>query len=167
MKRLIFCVLLGIAPLACANYTPITPAQLVERGTHRYANVTVEKATQGCATALATLGYKVTVTEAQSGVVKTAPLAFTATATTKASAQKDPLTGNVSAHAETEMTQDGLAWRVAVEGTGADVIVRLTPRAYRNGSEITEGEIWIAEVMDAKFRDVWREVDAAVGAPHP
>jgi hypothetical protein len=37
------------------------------------------------------------------------------------------------------------------------------PRGFRNGSEIDQEGVWVAEVMDAKFRDLWREIENNLG----
>jgi hypothetical protein len=148
MKRLVLCCFLFLAVPACASYTVLTPAQVAERGTRRYANVSREKATDACATALATLGYKVTVTQPEAGIVKTAA------STMMTSATGDRNYANV--------TEDGLAWSIVIEVSGADVVVHAAPRGFRNGTEVQDAGMWVAEVMDAKFRDLWREIDGMV-----
>lgn len=59
-------------------------------------------------------------------------------------------TGNAS---QAEVVEDGLAWSLAVEATGGDVVVHATPRGFRNGSEVHDEGMWVAEVMDAKYRE--------------
>ena len=129
---------------------PLTPAQLADLGAHRYPGVTREHATEACAAALATLGYNVTVREPATGIIKTAPRTIATTATG----------GRYSA----SVTDDGLAWTVAVEPSGSDVVVHVTPRGYRNGSEVHAENMWVAEVMNDKFKDLWTEVDSNLGA---
>jgi hypothetical protein len=140
---------LAIAVVACVHFTPLSDAQLVERGTHRYAGFDRAKLTEACAAALATLGFKVTVKDPDKGLVKTSPQTIMVSAT------------GGPGYANT--TDDGLAWAIAVEASGADVVVHAAPRGFRNGSEVREDGMWVAEVMDAKFKDLWREVDDTIG----
>jgi hypothetical protein len=149
-KTLVLCSALAFVIPACGpHYTTLSPAQLTERGTHRYANATREKATEACAVALATLGYKVTVKQPESGVVKTAPSSIMTSATGGAG--------------YADVTEDGLAWSIAIDSAGSDVVVHATPRGFRNGSEVRDDGMWVAEVMDAKFGDLWREMGATLG----
>jgi hypothetical protein len=149
IKGFILCCVLALAAPACTHYSVLTPAQVSERGTHRYGNASREKVVDACAAALATLGYKVTVKQPDSGVVKTAP------ASVMTSATGGPGYANV--------TEDGLAWSLVVETSGTDVVVHATPRGFRNGSELHDENLWVAEVMDAKFRDLWHEIDGTLG----
>ena len=149
-------LVLIVTLLACIHYTTLTPTQLSERGTRRYANTSSEKALKACADSLSTLGYKVTVVQPESGIIKTAPHSIMTSATGGAG--------------YANVTDDGLAWAVAVEQSGNDVVVHATPRGFRNGSEVHEDGMWVAEVMDAKFKDLWNEIDqnlgtVGVGAP--
>ena len=150
MKALLV-LLSSFLVIACGHYTVLTPAQVAERGTHRYANVSREAGTEACATALSTLGYKVTVKRTESGVVRTAPATIMVSATGGA--------GYANA------SEDGLAWGIVVEPSGADVVVHATPRGFRNGSELHDANMWTAEIMDAKFQDLWREVDGTLNVP--
>ena len=119
----------------------------------RYANTSRENATEACATALSTLGYRVTVKVPETGIVKTAP------ASVRTSASGGPGYANI--------TEDGLAWGIVVESSGVDAVVHATPRGFRNGSELQNDSQWVAEIMDAKFRDLWREIDGTLGAQPP
>ncbi len=148
IKGFILCCLLALVVSACTHYTVLSPAQLSERGTHRYANTSREKVIEACAAALATLGYKVTVKQPESGVVKTAPASIMTSAT--------------GGGGYASVTEDGLAWSLVVETSGADVVVHATPRGFRNGSEVQDEKMWVAEVMDGKFRDLWREIDGTL-----
>ncbi|MEO6575029.1 MAG: hypothetical protein ABIP89_14390 [Polyangiaceae bacterium] len=139
--------------LACGHYTVLTPAQLAERGTHRYPNVSRENGTEACASALSTLGYKVTVMRPDTGLIKTAPATIMVSATGGAG------------YANT--SEDGLAWGIVVETSGSDVVVHATPRGFRNGSELHDANMWTAEIMDAKFQDLWREVDGTLNTQGP
>jgi hypothetical protein len=145
---LLLLVLAAVAP-GCTSYTVLSPAEIAARGTHRYAHTNRDRATEACAAALATLGYRVTVKQLESGVVRTAPASVMTSAT--------------GGRGYANITEDGLAWSIVVSAAGDDVIVRATPRGFRNGSEMKEEGIWVAEVMDAKFRDLWSELDAALG----
>jgi hypothetical protein len=139
-----------LAP-ACVSYHPLTPAELSLRGTHRYPGVARERATDACAVALATLGYQVTLKEPESGVIKTAPKVIMVSATG----------GPGYANA----TEDGLAWSVDVEQAGSDSVVHATPRGFRNGTEMHEENMWVAEAIDGKFDDLWHEVDGVLKIP--
>jgi hypothetical protein len=151
MKILTICCALALAVPACAPvYSALSPTQLAERGTHRYPGVTREKAVDACAMALSTLNYRVTVKQSETGLVKSAPAAIMTSAT--------------GGRNYATVSEDGLAWSIVVETAGNDVIVRATPRGFRNGSEVHDEGMWVAEVMDAKFRDLWREVDENLGA---
>lgn len=150
MKSLALCCFLALATPACHTYTPLTSVQLTELGTHRYSNVTREKAVESCGTALTTLGYKVTVLEPASGMVKTAPHTIMVSAS-----------GNQNTASATE---DGVAWSIVVEASGADVVFHATPRAFRNGSELHEDGMWVEEIMNSKFQDLWHELDSMLGA---
>ena len=146
MKAFVLCVFFAVAAPGC--FPPVlTPAQLTERGTRRYANVRREKATEAAATALATLGYVVTVEDRASGVVKTAPLKILSTMTI------------TDGEGSATTTEDRLAWILTVEASGPDVVVHAVPRGFRNGSELHDANMWQAEVMNAKFQDLWREID--------
>src|SRR5262249_50776534 len=81
MKTFVLCCFLALPAPACSHHTVLSPAQLSERGTHRYANTSREKATEACAIALATLGYNVTVKQPEPGIVKTAPASIMTSAT--------------------------------------------------------------------------------------
>ena len=146
----------AFAAVSCAHYTPYTAQQLIDRGTHCIAGVSAAQALDGSATALTTLGYTVTLKNAEQGVVKTAPKTIMVSATG---------VGN-SANA----TDDGIAWSIQIETAGGDVVLHAVPRAFRNGSEIHDEGIWVAEVMDSKFQDLWNEIDSTLGvkpAPAP
>lgn len=153
LKAFVLSCVLSLNAAACAHYTVLSQAQLAERGTHRYTNTTRETATEACATALATLGYRVTVKEPDTGIVKTAPASIMTSAT--------------GGRGYANITDDGLAWSIVVEPSGGDVILHATPRGFRNGSELRDESMWVAEVMDAKFRDLWREIDGTLGARLP
>jgi hypothetical protein len=151
MKRLIVCTFLALSPLGCSpGYTTLTAAQVVERGTRRYPNVTREQATEGCARALATLGYEVTVKDPGTGTVKTAPRSILASSQ------------GTSGYAE--LNDDSLSWSITVQASGAEAVLSAAPRGFRNGTEVKEAAMWTAQVLDGKFRDLWSEVDAALGA---
>jgi hypothetical protein len=150
VKRLVLWCFVMLVAAGCQSYTVLSPAQLSAKGTHRYGNSSKEQVTGACTTALTTLGYKVTVSEPGSGVVKTAPSSIMTSATGGAG--------------YANVTDDGLAWSIVVEATDGGIVVHATPRAFRNGTEIHEKGIWVAEVMDAKFADLWRELDETLGA---
>jgi hypothetical protein len=145
--------LLGPMTTGCylfKSVTVLTPAQMTERETRHYPGVDREKAIAAVATALDTLGYKVTVRMPEKGVVKTAPKTVSVSATSN----------GYTASA----TEDQLAWTITVGSAGTESVVRAVPRPFRNGNEIGEGEMkWAAEAIDPKFRDLWKELDAALG----
>jgi hypothetical protein len=155
--RLVTVATLALSVPACGfwpTYHPLTAAQLADLGTHRYPGVTRDKATDACATALATLGYNVTVKEPGTGVIKTAPKTISVSSS-----------GSAYGHSmSASVTEDGLAWSVSVEQSGDDAVVHATPRGFRNGSEMHEDNMWVAEAIDGKFKDLWTEVDGAIGA---
>ncbi|MDB5220426.1 MAG: hypothetical protein JWO86_8353 [Myxococcaceae bacterium] len=151
LNRLLLWCFMVLVAAGCQSYTVLSPAQLTAKGTHRYGgNASREQVTGACTTALTTLGYKVTVSEPASGIVKTAPSSIMTSATGGAG--------------YANVTDDGLAWSIVVESAGESIIVHATPRAFRNGTEIHEKGIWVAEVMDAKFADLWRELDETLRA---
>lgn len=157
LLRLVAAATLAVSAQACGffpTYHPLTTAQLAELGTHRYPGVTRDKATEACATALATLGYNVTVKQPDTGLIKTAPKTISVSSS-----------GSAYGHSmSASVTEDGLAWSVSVEQSGDDAVVHAMPRGFRNGSEMHEENMWVAETIDGKFKDLWTEVDGAMGA---
>jgi hypothetical protein len=149
MKTFVLSCFLALAAPACSHYTLLSTAELNQRGTHRYANTSRQQATEACAIALSTLGYRVTVKQPEPGIVKTAPASIMTSAT--------------GGRGYANVIEDGLAWSIVVEPSGSDVVVHATPRGFRNGSELEDEGIWVAEVMDAKFRALWREMDGTLG----
>jgi hypothetical protein len=135
--------------LAVACFHAYTPQQLEHLGTHRLAGKSIAQAVEITAVALETLGYRVTVKNTEQGIVKTAPR------TTMTSASGGSNYANV--------TEDGLAWVIAISGSSSSAVLHATPRGFRNGSEMRGEGIWVAEVMDQKFADLWNEVDEAAG----
>ena len=150
LKRLVLWCFVMLVAAGCQSFTVLSPAQLSAKGTHRYGNSSKEQVTGACTVALTTLGYKVTVSEPAAGIVKTAPSSIMTSAT------GGPGYANV--------TDDGLAWSIVVESAGGSIVVHATPRAFRNGTEVHKEGIWVAEVMDAKFADLWRELDETLRA---
>lgn len=136
--------------LGCVHYTPYTFEQLAERGTHRVFGRMPDQAIEACAAALETLGYRVTVKNAEQGLVKTAPHSI--------------MTSVAGGRGYARVTEDGLAWAIQVEKAGNDVVLYAAPRGFRNGSEFKDEGMWVAEVMDAKFQDLWNEIDSTMGA---
>ncbi len=132
------------------HYTVLSAAQLADRGTHHFQNQSRERVTQACVTALTTLGYQVTVQDPATGVIKTSPAPMSSSAT-----------GGVG---YVNVVDDGLAWVISVDAVGAEITVHATPRGFRNGTEVHDANMWVAQVMDAKFRDLWSEVDSNVKA---
>lgn len=157
----------SLSAVACfTSYTTLTPAQLKERGTGTYTNVTVERGVEAVASALTTLGYKVTVKDVQAGIVKTAPREIMVSSTATATRGVGFNDRTVTAQAET--TKDELAWRVTVRAEGTGVRIEAEPRGFRNGSEISDQQgMWTAEIMDPKFRDISRELSDVLGAKAP
>jgi hypothetical protein len=153
LSRIVFPLLLAAAAPACGgpSYHPLTPAQLAQRGTRRYPNLTREQATKASAAALATLGFEVTVTDVSAGVVRTAPKVIQVSA--------------VGGYGYASAIEDGLAWSVHVDSAGKDAVVHCTPRAFRNGTEMHDPNVWVAEAIDDKFRDFWHELDGDLHEP--
>ena len=148
LKSILFMGLFSLLLSSCASYTPLSQKQLTDMGTHRFAKVNRAKLTEASAVALETLGYRVTLKQPAAGVVKTSPTTVMTSATGHAHAAS--------------VTQDGLAWTLRIEQTGSGAVVRATPRGYRNGSEMRRDGMWVAEVMDQKFQDLWREIDTTL-----
>lgn len=157
MKHIALSCLLLMAVSSCAHYTPYTPQQLEAKGTHRLHGLDVPAAVEAVAVSLTTLGYRVTLKDPQRGLVKTSAKSIMTSSTTTASG------GPYAATATSEMVEDGLAWAIQVEADGTGSVVRATPRGFRNGSEIHDEGMWVAEVMDPKFRDLWAELDSTTG----
>jgi len=153
LSRIVFPLLLTATGPACGgpSYHPLTPAQLAQRGTRSYSNLTREQATEASAAALATLGFEVTVTDVSAGVVKTAPKVMHVTA--------------VGGYGYASAIEDGLAWSIQVDSAGKDAVVHCTPRAFRNGAEMYAPNVWVAEAIDDKFRDFWHELDGDLHVP--
>ena len=135
---------------ACASYTPLNQSELSERGTHRYPNVSRERLTEASATALATLGYRVTVKQSRKGLVRTAPATI--------------MTSAYGTNYAANLQEDGLAWSMRIDKSGKGAVIHAQPRGFRNGSEYHDDGMWVAEVMDAKFKDLWREIDSSLAA---
>lgn len=51
-----------------------------------------------------------------------------------------------------------------VDKSGKGAVIHAKPRGYRNGSEMHDDNPWVAEVMDGKFEDLWKEIDATLAA---
>jgi hypothetical protein len=146
-KRIATMVLFGMvaASSGCAGlfYSPMTAAEVREHGTRRYAHLPPDKVTQACATALDTLGYRVTVSRV--GLVKTAP--------------KVVMTSASGSYGYATATEDSLAWTVSVRTVGPEAVVVAQPRGYRNGTEMVGERVWTAQILDPKLHDLWRELD--------
>ncbi len=149
LKSVVFAVSLAVAAPACIHYTPLTSAELQQRGTHRYANTTKARATDAASKALSTLGFNVTVEEPEKGVIKTSPQRMGASASG----------GNGYAY----VTEESFSWSIVVESSGDDAVVRATPHGFRNGSEVRDEGIWVGQIIDPKFQDLWREMDDVLG----
>jgi hypothetical protein len=145
MKRVVLA--LGLTTLAGCFHI-LTTEQLVQRSTREFWSVTTEQATEGCAKALETLGYKVTVKDLPTGVIRTAPKSIYVTASG----------GNGTA----TLTEDALAWNVQIQPISSGVVVKATPRAYRNGDDITARGLPDI-VIDPKFNTLWSEFSSALG----
>ncbi len=157
MRTFAVAVAVALVSSGCVHYTPYTAAQLAEKGTH-HVPLEVGPSVEAVAASLATLGYRVTLKNAERGVVKTSAKSIMTSSRTSA-------TGNsYSATATSEVVEDGLAWAIEVRpDPNGGSIVTATPRGFRNGAEIQTEGMWVAEVMDPLFRDLWREVDSTVG----
>ncbi len=152
-------VLIGLSAVllsACTHYQILTSEQLSERGTKTYKGVSVEKSIEATLAALETLGYNITLKEvkAKMALIKTAPLDVmtSATGTASGTANHSVIAANV--------TRDGLSWALLIRPDGNDVRINARPKAYRNGAEMTGEGIFVAEVMDPRFRDLWNEIDS-------
>ena len=156
MKRALTAVL-SLFASACVHYTPYTAVQLAEKGTHAAPGQSVASTVEAVAVSLATLGYRVTVKDPERGIVKTSAKPIMTSATTTVSG------GEYTATGSSEVVEDGLAWALRVEADGSGAVVHATPRGFRNGSEIHDEGMWVAEVMDAKFQDLWSELDSTLG----
>ena len=126
----------------------LTPTELADRGTRVFHKTTLASATTACADALATLGYKVTVKDAELGVVKTAPKVIQIGATG----------GNGYAN----VTEDALSWSVHVKLVSDAVRIHAVPRGSRNGSDISQRGMPDV-VIDPKFKDLWSELATTLG----
>lgn len=153
MKSLNVLFLVAISLFGCVHYTNLTKAQLEERGTRRYANVTREQVTEASAIALETLGYRVTLKQPETGVVKTQPKTILVSAT--------------GSRTYAQATEDQLAWAVNIEPSGSDVVLHALPRGFRNGTEQKEDGIWVAEMIDTKFRDLLNEITSTLVVKSP
>lgn len=135
-------ILIGISAIylsGCTTYQVLTSDQLSERGTKVYKGVSVERSIEATLAALKVLGYDVTLKEvkAKMALIKTAP-----------------------------MNRDGVSWALLIRPDGDDVQIKARPKAYRNGAEMTGEKVFVAEVMDPRFRDLWNEIDGLlVGKP--
>ena len=154
--------LFGIAvSVLCAScMTVLSPEEMQNRGTREYTRVKAEEAVSACSVALDTLGYRVTVSDAKSGIIRTAPKSFMVTTS-------GTVSGSASyANVATEVQEDGLAWVIQVKRSGEKTVVRATPHGFRNGSEMHKEKMWVAEVMDSKFADLWGQIEANLPAVH-
>lgn len=153
MKPLSLVTLLFLVTSGCAHYTPYTAPQLAAKGTHPARGQSVASTVEAAAVSLTTLGYRITVKDTERGIVKTSARPIMTSATTSG--------GQYSA--SSEVVEDGLAWALLVEADGSGAVVHATPRGFRNGSELHDEGMWVAEVMDAKFNDLWAELDSTLG----
>jgi hypothetical protein len=79
--RLVMLLAAAFISLASAfSQRVMTPEQVSQAGTRRYVGASREAAVEGCAVALATLGYEVTLKDPANGRVKTAPKTILVTA---------------------------------------------------------------------------------------
>jgi hypothetical protein len=157
VKTLSLTALLFVVASGCVHYTPYTAPQLAAKGTHPAPGQNVASTVEAVAVSLTTLGYRVTVKDAERGIVKTSAKPIMTSATTTASG------GQYSATASSEVVEDGLAWALSIEADGSGAVVHATPRGFRNGTELHDEGMWVAEVMDAKFNDLWNELDSTLG----
>lgn len=135
-------LLVALAAACAIGVTPLSKADLDKRSTRSFPAVTVAKAVEASRVALATLGYSVTLTNPSLGLVKTGPRIMYSR----------------------DAQRDELAWTLHVEAVGAGVLVRAVPRAFRNGTEMTGENVWVAEIIDPKFNDLWRELGSTISA---
>ena len=143
-------VILLAAMSGCYHYHLLTPAELASRGTRQFSQTTQTQAVEATASALETLGYKVTLKVPETGLLKTAPKVFVVYATGNAS--------SATAH------EDAVAWNVQVEPASTGVVIHASPRGFRNGTEITERGMPDV-VIEPKFRDLWKEISSSLGSP--
>jgi hypothetical protein len=156
---------LAIACASCTSYTVLTPADLQQRGTRSFPGATRQAAVEASATALESIGYRVTQRSADTGIVKTAPREIFAEATTQTDLERSAILDRVEgAKSTTTVQRDALAWTLRITPSGDGVTIVATPRAYRNGDEIDDPNAFVAEVMDPKFAALWREVGDSMGA---
>jgi hypothetical protein len=155
MRRLFLIVILATAMPACfgamaPSYRVLSAQQLTEMGTRQYPNERLPHVVKSCAAALATLGFTVTFVDAGAtqGVVKTAPLRI--------------MTSAAGGYGQANIIEDSMSWDISVVSDAlSNVFVHAKVRGFRNGSEM-QGDVLVAEVMEPKFRDLWREIDSTV-----
>ena len=160
MKNLSLSALLLVVVSSCAHsphYTAYTAPQLAAKGTHQVAGKDVAATVEALVVSLTTLGYRVTLKDPERGIVKTSAKPMMTSSTTVATGSQ------YSATASSEVVEDGLAWALQVEASGSDAVVHATPRGFRNGSEMHAEGMWVPEVMDPKFLDLWSELDSTLG----
>jgi len=140
--------MLSLSLLFAGCFHMLTPTELSDRGTRVFKKVAVSRATNACAEALETLGYKVTVKALEVGMVTTAPKVIMVSASG----------GNGYA----AMTEDALSWSVNVKTKGNVLRVHAVPRGFRNGSDISQRGMPDV-VIDPKFNDLWNELASTLG----
>ena len=129
-------------------YHILTGAELAAHGTRQFSQVSRAQAVAASATALETLGYKITVKEVERGIIKTAPRVIMVNA--------------VGGPGYANASEDALAWNVVVEDSASGAVIHAEPRGFRNGTEISERGMPDI-LVDPKFRDLFKEISSTLG----
>jgi hypothetical protein len=143
LSRAITVALLASAPLACGM--PMTPADLALAENHAYPGRTKAQVFHATVTALRSQGYEIIVSDAGSGLIKTAPKVLTAVAY-----------GNSYGAVATE---NAVGWTVGVTPIAGGVGLHADPRGYSGGQGVGPDQMNGA-YLERLFNTLYAEIDA-------
>ena len=148
MSRATAVVLLAPFPLACV--VPMSPADLAIAENHAYPGRTKAQVFHATVTALRSQGYEVIVSDAGTGLIKTAPKVLSAVAY-----------GNSYGAVATE---NAVGWTVGVTPIPGGVGLHADPRGYSGGQGLGPDQMNGA-YLERLFTTFYAEIDANLPPP--
>jgi hypothetical protein len=121
----------------------LTPAELAQHEQRVYS-ASVAIGMQAATVALRSLGFEITMSDATTGMIKTAP--------------RDIGSSAVAGGGAAVSFRDELAWVVTVTQQANTIRVRAVPHAYTNGNEVDPAQV-PADAIEPKFTALWNELD--------
>lgn len=145
------------------SYQVLSPAEVQKLGTRTYATTPPAAAFTAAHQALEMAGYRIVVDEPATGTLKTAPKQLSSTAESTGKVH-DTIVGT-TVTAETQVTDDSLAWSLSITASSTGSTVRAQPRGFRNGLEITNEEnVWADTVITPQFNALFRSIESNLPA---